>query len=967
MSEVFPMLNKLHGLIHNARIRTLLTVPFILQILAVTGLISWLSFRNADESLSQLTQTLRHEATGRIQDNIRSFMAVPPMVNQLNAAALKVGALLPSEPHNRERHFWLAISTFPQIAYSYMGTPEGDFYGARRLNNHIQLVREERAVDGNSHYLDATETGTAGPLREVVKNFDPRTRPWYQEAMKSGKPVWSPIYRHFAVPGLAITAAHPVYDAENRLLAVFGVDFILTQISDYLRQLKVGKNGITFIMERSGAIVASSSPEPLYEMAQAKLKRFQAAEMPNPVIRATAGFIKARFPELSRITSVEQLEFTINGNHHYVQVTPFSEQPGLDWLILVVVPRSDFDPQLKRNNQLALGLILASVVLASIASWYITNRLVHPIVRLNKAAKAMAEGKLDETVETGRNDELGELAVSFSQMAHQLKAFFEALENIITNRTRELTQANQQLNLEIAERERFQDALSKERERLFNLLDELPAYICLLDQDHKIRFANRYFRECFGDPSLGLCHEIINRSNVPCQPCSICEIFSKSDTAPVKTEWVHASSGRVFDSTSFLFVDSDNVVLGLKFGVDVTERKYFEKQLITARLEAEEANRAKSRFLAMMSHEIRTPMNGVLGMTDLLLSTPLNKEQKGLVANIDLSGSALLEIINQILDFSKIEAGQVALETAPFNLKRQCEAIVGLLKAAAREKDLILNLEYPDSVPHNFIGDQGKIRQVLLNLAGNAIKFTETGSVTVAVSAPDAKNASPIEIRIIDTGIGIPPEKAGSLFTMFSQINDPKYPRKNGTGLGLAISRQLTELMQGTVVLEDRAGPGTTVLVTLPLQPVPEGDTREALPECISAPDQGPPVMRVLVADDNSINQVVVTKMLERLSCSVDVASDGSIALDMIRKCRYDLVLMDCLMPVMSGFEATAAIRRHEIENPDCGRLPVVALTANAMQEDRDACMAAGMDYFLPKPIRLKELTELVERIRNSV
>jgi len=833
--------------IHNARIRTLLTVPIILQMLAVTGFIGWLSFRNAENSVRQVALELRREVTNRIQDRVRTLMEVAPLVNRLNADSLREGLLRTDDPANRERHFSRMISTFPQISYTFVGTPDGRFYGARRLGDgQLQLVKEDPSTEGNSRYYDISDDGTSGVFRELFNNFDPRTRPWYKAALRDGKPTWSGIYRHFAIPGLAVTAAHPVYDRQNRLIGVMGVDFILTRISDFLRQLKAGRSGTTFIMERSGAIVAASSTGPLYTLSGATVKRFQAAEVPNPVISATARFIASRHPDLHKITGIEQMEFYLSDDLRYVQVTPFSDQMGLNWLIVVVVPKSDYDQLMRKNSLITLLLITGSLILVTIGSWYMTNRVVGPIVRLNESAKALAGGKWDETLDTGRNDELGELATSFRLMARQLSGVFSGLENTIHERTAELTLKNEQLNREIA--------------------DRISA----------------------------------------------------------------------------------------------------EEQLVAAKREAEEANHAKSRFLALMSHEIRTPMNGVLGTTDLLLNSPLNEEQRECVQNILLSGNALLDIINQILDFSKIEAGQVTLDLAPFDLRRQCAMLIDLLAPRAAEKGLSLSLDYPASFPNSFVGDVGKIRQIIMNLVGNALKFTETGGVTVAVAAASRSDATAeITIAVRDTGIGIDKEKIGSLFEMFSQIDDPDHRKAGGTGLGLAISRQLAELMGGTIRLESRRGAGTIVTMTLPLR-----TAAEEVRESDAPPPQPPPAllssMRVLVADDNLINRKVATKMLEQKGCIVDLAEDGRQALEMSAAVDYDLILMDCSMPEMSGFEATAAIRERERLSGAATRVAIVALTANARQEDREACMAAGMDDFLAKPFKRSEIEELLIRFHTQ-
>ena len=384
---------------------------------------------------------------------------------------------------------------------------------------------------------------------------------------------------------------------------------------------------------------------------------------------------------------------------------------------------------------------------------------------------------------------------------------------------------------------------------------------------------------------------------------------------------------------------------------------------IAARETALQASAAKTTFVASITHEIRTPLNAIVGMTDLLAETPLDDSQREYVRNLKAAGSALSELINRTLDISRIEVGRFEIDRAPFDLRALVEETAAMARLRAAQKGLTLEVIVDPSTPEVVDGDAVALRRVLINILGNAVKFTETGGVTLRLMpAVSGTDTAPLLFSIDDTGIGIPPQKLDLIFDSFAQADESINRKFGGVGLGLSISRELIELMGGRIWVRSQVGHGSTFSFTVPL-PVAR-QARQPAPAPALNPALARP-LRLLLVEDSPLNRLVVTAHLEKTSDIIDVAENGRLAVDAVKARRYDLVLMDVHMPEMDGLEATGAIRQWEQETRR-PRTPIVALTAHATAADVERSRLAGCDEHVTKPVRKQTLLDLLDRYRAA-
>jgi len=512
---------------------------------------------------------------------------------------------------------------------------------------------------------------------------------------------------------------------------------------------------------------------------------------------------------------------------------------------------------------------------------------------------------------------------------------------------------------DITEQKRAEESLWNERAYLRSLIDAASDLIYFKDRNSIYLGCNKA-SEVFTGLSE---QEQIGKSDFDFFDKEIAEQIVKKDQKVLEggvvirvEEWVTSSTAGRFllDTVKAPIYGKEGQPIGL-VGIsrDITERKQAEIELLQAKAAAESANRTKSQFLASMSHEIRTPMNGIISIAQILEMTELTQEQKEYVDILKKSGNNLLKLISDILDLSRIEAGKVELEAEDFDLKDEITSTAHIFSLLAQGKGLEFSVLINPDVPLLLKGDAERLRQIITNLVGNAIKFTNKGSISLHISkdAEDEQHAT-LRFQVCDSGIGIGPDNIGRIFEAFRQADSSTSRKYGGTGLGLAISHYLVELMGGSVGVESVEGEGATFWFTAVLEKQTKAPDFIALEKVADASGVNDSIVHILLVEDDITNQFAISRLLPKFGYQVDVASDGSEGLKLLEENDYALVLMDCMMPVMNGYEATVAIRNQtsKVRNH---AIPVIALTANAMREDRDNCLAAGMDDYICKPVEV--------------
>ena len=628
--------------------------------------------------------------------------------------------------------------------------------------------------------------------------------------------------------------------------------------------------------------------------------------------------------------------------YHYTHPFQYS---GIDWgWIHIGLSLKKFQNDIRSMYLRTIALALLCITAGIFVALLFARKLTNPITILDVTTQRVANGDLTAKAEIRTGDELERLGHSFNRMTEilcksqmEITAAKEYTENVIRSMNDTLVVTNPDGIIERVNKATL-DLLGYSEEELTG------------------KHLNTIISTAASEMTGALGNEFI-------------DIISTGYVNKMETSY------RAKNGTLIPMLLSASIMHGADFAaqgivcvaVDITDRKYAEEMLRKAKETAEAANKAKSQFLANMSHEIRTPMNGVLGMLDLLLDSDMNNDQIKLARMAHNSAENLLTVINDILDFSKIEAGKLELQKSVFHIRNLIKEVNDLFLIKAQKKSIGLNLYIDESIPEFVEGDAIRLRQILVNLEGNAVKFTEQGEVYLEVRL-EKETDEEIVLRfdVRDTGIGIPYNARQHIFEAFSQADGSMARRHEGTGLGLAISKQLVAMMGGDIGLESEIAEGSQFWFTVQFKKpriTSEEQTDMYFIGTVPEPQPFGKQLRILLAEDNLVNQEVGRLILEALDCLVEVVDDGRLAVEELLSEEYDLVFMDCQMPEVDGYEATRMIRNREAMDPGKRRrVPIIALTAHALEGDRELCIAAGMDDYIAKPFNAVQIREVLQK-----
>lgn len=838
-------------------LRLALVVPFVLQIFVAVGLTAFFSIRNGQRAVNDVAAELRNEVAARIHQHVTAYMETPQLVTQLNAVMLLGDEVDWRNAESLEHHFWQQMQLFQSLKPIAFGNEQEEIHSVDRLSNGTLVIRAiDSSTGGAYHTYSISDDGKRSKLIRTSRTFDPRDRPWYTTAVKAGQFTWSEIYPYFSSPELAISAAQPLYNEAGTLIGVTNATLSLSELSDFLNSLKIGRSGQTFIIENSGDLVASSTTEIPFVLVQegeeTRRSRLAALDSRDRVTRLTAQHLQKSLGGFSHITQIQQLDFKIDGERQFVQVMPFVDDYGLNWMIVVVVPEADFLERIETNTRITILLCLGALTLATVIGVLTSRWIAQPILHLSSASKDIAAGKLNQTVVVGGINELRVLAQAHNQMATQLQESFTALEKAneeLEIRVEQRTSELQEQRVQLRQAYNFEATLKRITDKVRDSLDEaqilqtvvqelmtvLSAKCCAAasyDLEQKTLVINYEHAQPNWTSSLGRVITIedipgIHQSLLAGKCLQFCQIYSKFDrpqsavfACPVSDDqgvladlWLFRQPSSIYSELEIRLVQQ----VANQCAIAIRQAQLY--QAVQAQVEELKGlNRLKDDFLSTVSHEIRTPISNMKLAIHMLKLAPTQERQQKYLDILQSECTRESSLINDLLDLQRLEADRYPVSIEAIALPDWMPSIIEPFLSRIQERQLTFHVEIAPAIPP-LTSDPNSLGRLLAELLNNACKYTPAGGrLYFTVKPLGLTNANQRTIPHVSFEVSneteIPATELSRIFEKFYRIPNADPWKQGGTGLGLALVQKLVEQLEGELqVTSDKGWTTFTVLL----------------------------------------------------------------------------------------------------------------------------------------------------------